>query len=537
MTGTLWGIAGSEPIRMPQDGIDTTGSPGVIASGPSRPFRIALVGLVGSRWMAPRLLHASLAQDGFDVKTVFFREDFEFLKPPDDREYELAVRLLEELEPDLIGLGFVSYFLRDAVALTTRIKQRLDTPVIWGGIHPSLQPEASLQHADFVCVGEGEEPLSELATSLHIGDGRTDIRNIWFRRGNEIIRNENRPVLQDLDKLPWADYSDRNKYFIVGHQVHCEHNPTAYQQYEYDTLTARGCPYICSFCVNHIKFGSGARLRRRSVGHVIGELKLAMANQPGLRKIQFWDDVFTYDKNWLAEFAPVYKKEIGLPFFCYVHPQMIARPQAKLLKYMGCKDVTMGIQHGSPKVRRELYDRYETNEQIIDAVAGMQEQGLNVRVDTIASILTENDEDNRANMDLLLQLPKPFTPSMHGMNYFPEYKLTKIALERGAIKPDEVVGQSSRRKVKVTEEEINRDPWLCYVSLTGKKYVPNGLIRFLIDHEFHHKRAWLLSKGTKLVLRGGRFMAAVRHSIPLMRRDVRSTFEVMKFVRANYTNR
>ena len=216
---------------------------------------------------------------------------------------------------------------------------------------------------------------------------------------------------------------------------------------------------------------------------------------------------------------------------------MIGRPQAKLLKFMGCQDVTMGIQHGSEKVRKTLYDRHETNEQIIDAVTGMQENGLRIKVDTISSVLTRNDEDQKANIDLLLKLPKPFMPSMHGMNYFPSYKLTKIALERGLIDEAEIVGQSTRRKVKVTDEEIEQDPWLCYVSLTGKKYVPNWFIQFLIDHKFHEKRVRLLSRTTSFVLSGGRVLAGIRHIIPLLRRDIRSVFEVRKFVRANFTNR
>ena len=102
-------------------------------------FRVAQIGLVGSQWMANRMLHASLEHAGFDCKTIFFRDEFEFAEAPEEREYELVVDLLDELQPGLIGLGFVSYFLRDAIELTERIKKRLDVPVVWGGVHPSLR--------------------------------------------------------------------------------------------------------------------------------------------------------------------------------------------------------------------------------------------------------------------------------------------------------------------------------------------------------------------------------------------------------------
>ena len=501
----------------------------------SKSTRVVMIGLVGSRWMAPRLLHAQLENAGFNVRTVFFREDFEFVSPPEEREYKALIALLEEFEPDLVGLGFVSYFLRDAIEMTRRIRETLtSTPIVWGGIHPSLEPEESLEHADMVCIGEGDEAVVELAASIQAEDGRTDIQNIWFKKDGEIIRNESRPLLHDLTSQPWADFSDDNKFYIVGGEVHRESNPTHYHKREYDILTARGCPYICSFCVNHISFGEGKRLRRRSVEDVIGELKLAMEREPELKRIQFWDDVFTYDKNWLAEFAPVYKKEIGLPFFCYVHPQMIARPQAKLLSEMGAADVTMGIQHGSARIRKEYFDRLETDEQIIEAVAGLIDNGMTIRVDVISSALTNSEEDNRENMELLLKLPKPFIPSMHGMNYFPSYKLTKMALDRGVITADEVVGRSSRRKVKVTDEEIEHDPWLCYTSMLGKRYVPNSLIRLMIRHDFHNRYPALLSSGTNWILRGGRMLAGLKM---IKRLNWRSIPEIPRYVIANFVNR
>jgi hypothetical protein len=158
-----------------------------------------MIGLVGSRWMAPRLLHAQLDQAGFDVRTIFFREDFEFGTPPSEHEYEVLLNLLEEMNPALVGLGFVSYFLRDAIEVTNRIKEKLGTPVVWGGIHPSLEPEQSLEHADMVCVGEGDEAILELAKSIEDGDGRTDIQNIWWGYHQEsqspATRGSHRPAM------------------------------------------------------------------------------------------------------------------------------------------------------------------------------------------------------------------------------------------------------------------------------------------------------------------------------------------------------
>ena len=53
--------------------------------------------------------------------------------------------------------------------------------------------------------GEGEFALLEVVDKLNRGEEYRSVSNFWFRNKDEIIRNEVRPLIDDLDALPMAD--------------------------------------------------------------------------------------------------------------------------------------------------------------------------------------------------------------------------------------------------------------------------------------------------------------------------------------------
>ena len=78
----------------------------------------------------------------------------------------------------LIGVSVMTNHHYTMGHLTDQITSRLGIPVVWGGIHPTLRPEACLEHADFACVGEGEDAVVELAAAIRDERPTDTIRNI-----------------------------------------------------------------------------------------------------------------------------------------------------------------------------------------------------------------------------------------------------------------------------------------------------------------------------------------------------------------------
>ncbi len=399
-----------------------------------------LIALYDQDSSSVRILHSILREAKFDVRSLFFKSVNinNTMDSPSEEEIDVLVELVKELNPIFVGISVRSTLFKLACKITEKIKNKIDVPVVWGGTHVWMRPLQCLKFADAVCVGEGEGAILDLANNLSQGRQIYDIRNLCFKREGEIIRNELRPLIKNLDSLPFPDYSDENKYLVKkGEALKLSTNRSTYW-----IMTSRGCPFNCTYCCNtalkKIYDGNGPYLRRRSVGNVVEELKQAKDRYKNLRFVVFMDDVFTFDINWIKMFCKEYKNNINLPFFCYCHPKAITEEMIKLLKYTGVTNMTMGIQAGSENIRHDYFERYDTNEDIIRSAHILHKYKIDCAYDIIMDNPLETEKEKRQTFDLLLKLPRPFELHMSTLTNFPETKLTNILLNKKLISESDV---------------------------------------------------------------------------------------------------
>ncbi len=87
--------------------------------------------------------------------------------------------------------------------MARRLKEKLGKPIIFGGVHPTLFPEdIDFSYVDYLCIGEGEYPVLELMNALERDSDPSTIKNLWAKKGDAVIKNEMRDLIQDLDSLP-----------------------------------------------------------------------------------------------------------------------------------------------------------------------------------------------------------------------------------------------------------------------------------------------------------------------------------------------
>lgn len=184
----------------------------------------------------------------------------------------------------------------------------------------------------------------------------------------ELIDNKMERWVQDLDTLPFED----RDVFAYDRIVNTRHGWA-------EVIASRGCPYACTYCFNLPFFsrykndtkGTADRLtmrdfvRRRSVDSTIGMLKDVKNRFPSVKFFTFVDDVFAIYSRWLADLAPRYAAEIGLPFACTTQPLAFNEEIASLLKDMGCKVVKMGVEAGNPRIRNQVLNRNIPDEVLI----------------------------------------------------------------------------------------------------------------------------------------------------------------------------
>lgn len=474
------------------------------AAGPApatrgRPFTVVLMTIYSVENAGIRYVSAALQRAGFDTHIVFLRDwVHNQLEMPSEKEIEIALRIIADKKADLIGLGFMSSLAPMAREVTKRIKKRFpDTPIVWGGIHPTSVPEECIGDVDYVCVGEGEQASIDLCAALRDGTDTTHIPNIWANVNGVVHENKPRPLLQDLDWLPYPDTADENKYYIEKGKVTVEEpwKRTA----EYRVYFSRGCPYNCSYCyvsiLRDVYDEKGKSFyRARSVQHIMGELEHIKKTFPKVARIKIDDDTsFAFGNAWMEEFLEEYPKRIGIPFECLLIPPMLREDMLRKLVQVGLIRVQTGIESGSSKESKEIHNRSPGNTSIMKFAEFNKDLKLDIVYDVIIDNPHATEEMKLETAEFLLELPRPYSIYFYSLNYFPGTALTKKGLADGTLDPNLVEGRNTKAwkqfRVSMDWPRTAEDRfYLAIYCLASKGFVPRSFIRKLLDEREHWKK-------------------------------------------------
>lgn len=264
---------------------------------------------------------------------------------------------MERSAPQVICFSVITGSHLWARQRAKQLKRRFPrTIMVMGGPHPTFYPETILHGGvDAICIGEGEGAIVDLANAIRDSRDIQHIPNIWVRKDDRIIKNEPRPLVDDLDLLPFPDRTLYGKYRVLAKIPR-----KAF-------LTTRGCPHNCAFCFNHqfqqLYQGRGKVVRRRTPGNVIQEI-LEVKSKYKMKNVYFQDDTFILDKTWLFSFLDEYEKRVALPFICFVRADLVDEQVAGRLKRAGCTCVHFGVESGVEEMRNDVLRKNLTNGQI-----------------------------------------------------------------------------------------------------------------------------------------------------------------------------
>lgn len=409
---------------------------------PPDPITVVLVALYRYQNFPIRILHSLLETiDGIEPHTIFFKNHYtNAIKLPSPKEEALFQEKIAELRPKLVGFSIYSPYVPIAERLTKMVRDNSSATVMWGGIHPTLSPESCLEQCDIVCIGEGEGALKDLVQSLRDGKGYASIDNLWIKRNGRMIQNPMRPLIQDLDSVPFPAYA-RDSFYFLGSNKIVRKDPAVYDPI-LAVMPARGCPFTCSYCVNSLLRplyqGLGPYNRRRSAANLIDEMK-GILSIPGNRKklVEFHDENFGTDESWLDDFENLYPQEIGLPFKVQYNPRLIKAESVRRLKTCGLHRIKFGIEAGTDHIRNRIFKRPGKNKELLKLAHEVARSDIKIRYDLIIDNPYDTEETLRETIDLLLKLPKPLRFNLYSLQYFPNYPLTQKAIEDGHITPQE----------------------------------------------------------------------------------------------------
>jgi len=343
-----------------------------------------------------RYVSAYLKAAGHDVILLLMSSRRDTTRPDwSEAALEDFVERLRDRE--LIGLSLMTNTFHRACTLTERIRRAgVKAPIAWGGTHPTVAPDESLNVADITCVGEGEKPMLALVERLQAGRDPTDTASLWFRAegpfGNRSdLRNPLAPLEQNLDAYPFPDWDLTTQWVADRHGL-APARPDRLRG-ALDTLrvaTSRGCPYRCTFCNNaglqQIHAGKGRWLRQRSVDNILAEIRQALARFPTIRSINFVDDLFLVrGEEELEDFADKYNAQVGLPLQLDAHPNTVTERKIRALARVPIELISMGIESASPDTLEHIYQRPTPPHRIAEAIATLKKYRLRAEYHYIVS--------------------------------------------------------------------------------------------------------------------------------------------------------
>ena len=398
--------------------------------------------------LAISILSAIAKKEGHSVKLfhipTLFRDgltrEFKRLSKLFSNEKDVF-RQIKAYQPDLIAFSVVTFHYQLALDYAATCKKICPkAKIVFGGIHVSSVPEIVIanEFIDYIVIGEGEIAFSEIIKHIEKGDSSEPIVNTWYKsKNNAIIKGKQAGFIQDLDSLPhydkeiWADIFPLKTYYL--------------------TMTSRGCPYNCSYCFNHffrdIPDEKSNYIRRRSVKHVMEELTAAKEKY-NISLIEFWDDIFIFDRKWLKEFLDAYKKEIGLPFKCYIHVNLFDEEIAIWLKDAGCKWVDFGIQNINEKYRKTYLKRNETNANIVKTLKLLKKYNIVSFADYIVGLPGDTIEHyEEARLFFLENMPDIIEP--YFMSYHPGTEIIEKGFEHNILNDEimDLIHRGQRQQV------------------------------------------------------------------------------------------
>lgn len=306
---------------------------------------------------------------------------------------------LDRERPPVVGFAANLMTKRNVLAMIA-IAKRKGLRVVVGGPDPPHHAASYLEAgADVVAIGEGERTLEELLPVFANAPGHRDLDGelsaihgiVFTNAAGAIVRTPPRTLLPELDAQPYPDRGaiDVPAYLKAWRERHGIGTVSL--------ITARGCPYTCTWCSRSV---FGETHRRRSVANVADEVE-AIVDRYHPERLWYADDVFAIHKTWTVNYArELERRRLRLPFECISRAERIDDDVAGALASLGCFRVWIGSESGSQRVL-DAMQRKVSVDQVREASARLRRHGIQVGMFIMLGYDGEEMSDLKATVDHL----------------------------------------------------------------------------------------------------------------------------------------
>jgi len=267
--------------------------------------------------------------------------------------YEAFRNRITKTPSDIIGVTSTTLLYKSAMNLITIAKQvQPQALTVLGGSHGTFWDENALNEypsLDVVVRKEGEQTFMELLSRLQNKTSFDGVLGITFRSEGKIVRNPDRPFLENLDSLPFP-----------AHHLLPLDSLKRMGKILFPLITSRGCVYWCDFCSTVRMFGRGYRMRTPK--NVVDEMQL-VHDKYGVDQVTFYDDAFTVNRERVMKICEeLHARKLDMTWDCGTRVDMVDRELLKTMHSAGCFAVWLGVESGSETILGAMNKRIKLSQ-------------------------------------------------------------------------------------------------------------------------------------------------------------------------------
>ncbi|MBF0208626.1 MAG: radical SAM protein [Oligoflexia bacterium] len=372
-----------------------------------------------------------------------------------DHPYENIIAVVEEFEPDLVGITALTFNILDVLHILKDIKKsKKSILTVVGGPHPSIFPNETLvfSEVDFIVQGEGEIAFSKIVSALENNSGFSDIPGLGYKVTNSTVNiNNQNQLIENLDLIPFPAVE------LLPNFIHLYKDVLSTKQKLRSTIiiSSRGCPFGCIYCDRP---QMGKKFRARSAKNVVDEVEKYLTIF-AIGHIKFFDDTFTVDKKRVYQICEEIKsRQLEFAWGIRAHVNTVDFPLLKAMYECGLKTISFGIESSDNEILKNL-NKGSTVEGIERAVSFCKKLGIKVLGDFILGNPGESKKHILNTIKFAKRLRLDYA-QFTIMTPYPHTKLYTDGLQKGIIKHDYwknfAINPSSDFVTPVWEENLSK---------------------------------------------------------------------------------
>ena len=385
--------------------------------------------------------------------------------------YQIANEIIKQ-EPLFVGFSVRT----DAVDLSLSLSRILktmkpDLPILWGGIHPTLLPEQTLQDESvgFVIAGDGEAAIVQFAEAIENGkSGFSSIKGLGYKEGykeKSLRYNGMADFIYDLDSYP-PDYSllNLNDYFDDTRSLR-----------RLPVVTSRGCPYRCGFCYNstvNMK-NQKIQIRAHSADFCVDMIK-RLSKEYNINYVQYYDDNFFI---W-PERAFEILERLLMTSWLELTIHRLKKPEL-VQRLIDCKvdTILFGWESGNDRILK-MINKGITTDDILEAAHNLKKfPQLHISPSAIVCYPTETKEEIKNTFRFSAELSRIMRFVSTGIGTYIPYPgtpLYNLAKKEGYVAPNSLAEWMNFSVIRRYDVDAMQILWLPWITGSYKKKLGYG---------------------------------------------------------------